>query len=1069
LTSLSRLYHALGRYEDLLAVMRLELELTEARAAKVELWYKLGELYEHRLADDNQAISCYRQAVELDPTHAPSLRALTHELERARDYEALCQTLQAQLDAAREPGDKARIAYRLGELYEVHLDRLDKAEAAYAKAVDAVPTFRPARMAMARVESHAQNWLHVADALAREADQSSDPRTSIELLLRAGQIWNELLAQPEQATACYEQVLNIDDKNLAALLALETLYRQAGAWEALADVYARQAAVRRDPRARITALEELARVQENVATPSERVRSYQAILALDGAHPGALEGLERLARLLGDYGLLADVDARAARAFRQPTLVSMHQARLGRALEGNNPEMALASYRSALAGDAESLAAIRGLGRVAERLGDHAGVVDALRREAQWTRDHERGGKLLVRAASLCLERLGDPVGALVDAERALERFPDSEEAARLLRELLREDSERLLTVLSRAASAARDPARIGALWRSIAKLYANERGDVPSALSALGHVLEDEKQDAATMQLYGELLVKSRQYHEGVEAFRKALMLGPSRDQAAQLYMTLARLYVDRFGDTRGASEALESLLRIDRRHRDAMTMLLELYAKGGDETGRRRTLTRMLEDARAPSETTWTLLELGRLDLHTGRTPDAAASLRRAVAIEGALGEAATLYKQILGTGEPWDHYAEALKEHIVRVQRGELEDARLRETYLALASTQHEVLLQTDRALHTLREAMVTYPRDIGIHLELADRLSAIGRLDEAIVEYRNIVSTDPTRVEGWRGMARAFHEGGRKLEAAVALAPVSVLGAATTIEAGMARQRRVNPGRVAAGTFGTDVLEKLSAGDRRDEARVIGLLSVLGEALPKLYPIDLERYGATSRDRLGDHPLKKQVLELATAFGIVELDVYLHRAPMPDVTAELTQPPALMVPQLVADSKEAERVFLLGRPLSLIARGLHPAATLGPRELGRLIAATLQGVAPGYGHERYPLEELRELHKRLQKVLSRRGRKALEPVVQQYLEDPPIDFERWVASVPLSSTRAAALLANDLPGAVQAIRRASADHARLDGAPLVQRSPVVADLMRFWTSDVAFEVRRSAGIL
>jgi hypothetical protein len=268
-------------------------------------------------------------------------------------------------------------------------------------------------------------------------------------------------------------------------------------------------------------------------------------------------------------------------------------------------------------------------------------------------------------------------------------------------------------------------------------------------------------------------------------------------------------------------------------------------------------------------------------------------------------------------------------------------------------------------------------------------------------------------------------------------------------------------------VAPGSFTHDVLEKLSAADRSDEKRIIALLAVLAEGIAKMFPIDYESYGVSARDRLGEHPLRQQVLELAAAFGVTEIDVYLHRSPTTDVVAEVSQPPALMVPQHVADAKESERVFLLARPLSLVARGLHPALTLGARELGRLIAASMQSVAPGYGQERYGMEDLTQVNKRLMKALSRRARKALEGVVQPFIEDPRVDVERWIASVPLSSTRVAAILANDLPAAALAVKRTSGERA--DGAALVQRSALVADLLRLWPSELAFDVRRATGVL
>ena len=374
--------------------------------------------------------------------------------------------------------------------------------------------------------------------------------------------------------------------------------------------------------------------------------------------------------------------------------------------------------------------------------------------------------------------------------------------------------------------------------------------------------------------------------------------------------------------------------------------------------------------------------------------------------------------------------------------------------------------------DAAVSTLREGLVACDGDPKLHRELADRLSATGRVDEAVTEYRRLLDADPTDEEAWRAMARTYHEAGRQSEAGVALAPLLVLGTASDREVKLAQQRRVRPGWAQPGAFDDAALQKISAGKAWEESRIQHLLGTISEGIAKLYPPDYESYGVSRGDRITDrtdHPLRPLCDDLAQAFGVAEVDLYVHGSPTTDVVVEVCSPPALMVPRFVADLTTAERAFLLARAFAALARGMHPVVTLGRRELGRLVAAALQGVSPGHGSDTYPDDELARLHKRLTKALPRRQRKALEQSAQQFLAEPAVDFDRWGQTVELSMARAAALVANDLPAAVAGLRRTGAVTGKTEGPAVVHGSVVVADLLRFWTTDPAFDLRRAGGLV
>jgi cellulose synthase operon protein C len=142
---------------------------------------------------------------------------------------------------------------------------------------------------------------------------------------------------------------------------------------------------------------------------------------------------------------------------------------------------------TALSRDPESIAAARGLSRIAEKSQDPELLEEAAESEARMALDLAVAARLLLKAANCRTDR-GDVTGAVRSLSRALEINPEHEAAAGRVRELLlaRGEIDRLIALLTQAAGAAKKPERIASIWVSVAELYADKKNDVPAGLAAL-------------------------------------------------------------------------------------------------------------------------------------------------------------------------------------------------------------------------------------------------------------------------------------------------------------------------------------------------------------------------------------------------------------------------------------------------------------------------------------------------------------------------------------------------------------------------------------------------------
>jgi tetratricopeptide (TPR) repeat protein len=1070
LASLGRIYYRSGRWADLLEMYERELQVTPRGPGAVTLLLKMGELCEERLGRDEDALGFYRRAVEIDPTGAPALGALARKLQERGSWEELARVREIELAAIADAPHRALACYRLGEIHEERLGRPEQALAFYEQALRAAPDYRPAVDALVRLRTETRGFAKLADDLAREAAETTDDALAIAARLHEGEVCADELRDPRRAIAAYEAVLERSPGHLGALLALEPLLRRTGQWQRLCEVYAALARLLVEPAARAAALRELVRVQEahGLGSPDDLRKTWETLLALVPGDPQALAALERLALETGDRRGLARVDSELGTREADPALAAAHRTRLGESLEALGDATALAAYRAALAADPEALGAARGLGRVAERTGDERAMAEAARREAMVTRDPEARARLLVRGARLRARRLGDLGGAVDDLDRALEAWPDDAQAAELLRELLGapEDAARLSELLARAAGSARSPERQAALWTEVARLQAGPLGNTGAGIAALQRALRSAPGHVPTHMALAALYERDGQWQEAAAALGKAVQLAGDAETQRDAHLGLARLYADKPGEESRALASLQAVLALEPQHREALRRLALHHAREGDTARAFEVAQRLLTASAQPAERVEALLLVHELAAQVGDAKSMRDAIAEAVAIEGPSGRAAQRYRASMEQSGGWERYAGALVRHIT-VFGGSGDVA----SYLELSAVQDDELGLREESIATLREALARLGDDPRVREALGRRLRRAGKLDEALRELARNLVVDVTRPETYRELARTYEGLRRTEEVRYALAPLVALGVAEPREAEQVRAKPPRAGHARPGALDAEALRAIEAGARHELA--LSLLATLGEGLGKLYPADLEAFGVGGRDKIGPrsgHALRALTDRVAAVFGVAEYDLYIHRVRGRGVALELSEPVSVLVPAALAELPEAQQVFAVARAFAAVARGLASIEKLTPRELEVAVAAAVRTVVPGFGGGLTADDLLDEQGRRLVKALSRRTRKAFEDLAPQYAAGAPPEYATWVRGLQQTANRAALVVCDDLPGAVEALRRLErGEPGALEGAALAKASPVVADVLRFWVSEAAAALRRRAGYL
>jgi len=411
----------------------------------------------------------------------------------------------------------------------------------------------------------------------------------------AAELWTALAEDPPTALAriellreCGEALLAAGRSDLAARLAEAEL-------AALADdpaVFAeRRVALHRDLARRYGA--ELAR-------PERALAHWRAVVEGGAEDEPALRAeaeaalLQALRAARADVELAARLEARLAReagdAAHWLELAQLYEDRLHRL------ERAAEAYREVLAREEDSLAALRGLRRVSERLGRSAEVARTLEREIELPAERSPAevAALWRRLGEVAWRELESTTRASRAFAAALEADPTDLDALRSLEALFEaiEDWRGALDLYESEIEllGARDPARRREVWLRVARLAREGAQDVERALrgyeraAELGALEPDDRR--AFAELY-ERAGRSDRFavvfeawcddpgagagpedHTRLAAARAAL--GAPDAACARLERALARwpghgpawdalAALREAGDPRGASEALE------------------------------------------------------------------------------------------------------------------------------------------------------------------------------------------------------------------------------------------------------------------------------------------------------------------------------------------------------------------------------------------------------------------------------------------------------------------------------------------------------------------------------
>jgi tetratricopeptide (TPR) repeat protein len=202
---------------------------------RVELYYQVGHC-EKQCGHADKAAQMFARALQLDPTHRPSLLA---QVEGGEAKPESVIDAKTALLATASADEKLRLLNDIGDLYLEKLEAPPKAIESYREALELKPEDQRTLHKCLDVYVEQKQWAQALEMLERLIGVEKVPQVRAKYRHAAGLICRDELGRPEQAAKLLGEALEDDSSLDRSAEALETLLRDRQEWKELARFYRR--------------------------------------------------------------------------------------------------------------------------------------------------------------------------------------------------------------------------------------------------------------------------------------------------------------------------------------------------------------------------------------------------------------------------------------------------------------------------------------------------------------------------------------------------------------------------------------------------------------------------------------------------------------------------------------------------------------------------------------------------------------------------------------------------------------------------------------------------------------
>ncbi|HJL41277.1 MAG TPA: tetratricopeptide repeat protein [Myxococcales bacterium LLY-WYZ-16_1] len=540
-------------WPEMIELLRQQADLLGRSAEAVELLHQVGGLQRDRLSDREGSRKTFERAVELLPSHRPTLEALRRLAAEEGRSEAALEWLVRLVEQTPDPEERADLAHRAaGEALD-GFDDVDRAVELLETSLEAKPDHLDALLDISELLFSDEQWEKAEVYTARLVeylDPGADRRELCRQHYRLAYI-AEKADDSERALRHYMRSYECDNSYLPTLEGLGAALVEAGRLE---DAQRVHQTILVHHRASLTDAEvvdlhhTVGRLAMQLGQSDRAKKSFSKALEADPSHVATLEDSARLADTMQDPEGAYDARERLIHALppgeRVAPLIEQGTACRDRL---QDPYRAIDAFQQARALAPEDPRILAALAPLFEATRQFAAAVEAWEALLRHEEDPRRRVEILCDIGRLRWEHEQDAEGAVRAYNQALDLDPSTRVALERIEHILFETrqwralEQTYVDMIQRLPKGAKARA---VMWRSIGDLHLKVTRDPVQAAKAF-EVLH--KLDPADVEVGLQLATLLRQIPERkAEAVRICQTLLPRVDDPAGPLRLLSELHYE-------------------------------------------------------------------------------------------------------------------------------------------------------------------------------------------------------------------------------------------------------------------------------------------------------------------------------------------------------------------------------------------------------------------------------------------------------------------------------------------------------------------------------------------
>ena len=644
LRGLDELFLAQHRWAELVDVLKREISSTYDEAELLAYMFRLGQVYETYLGELDLAVGQYRGILDQDPHHLGALERLERIYHAREEWEPLYDVYGRMSEVAELDVRKAELYASMARIAENALGRPEDAIDLWNKVLDLKGEEPEALRALETLHEALERWRELVDVCERQVNLvENDPVRELELFAKLGRVWGDHLDRERNALESWGKVLALDPLHEGALWAIRGLHERTADFAELARTNHRllELLPGGDPR-RVDLYRQLGELyQKSLENPTEAIRAWNSLLAVEPQDPDAIDALEELHTAAEDWRSCVAVLERKAEGTADLFDRTSILFRIAEMWEKNIGEVdgAKRAYAQIIELQPSSLDASQELERLYEADMQWEELVNLLLVRVEHTTEAFEREALLKRTAFVFEDKLQSADNAFVVLSKAFEESRDDEGLGAELERLAGIEGKwnELVSLYEGVIQSIGQTADSVPLHLRVAGWYDRHLGTPEHAGTHYQYVLTIEPDNARALGALENLLERYNKWPEVVAVLQRRAELSNEPDERKAALEKMARILEERLERPDAAIDAWQQVMAIDDTEMSTLQALERLYATRERWQDLVHTLTRQAQVLYDSAQIVECHLRIG--ELYEGRlsAPDRAVeAYRQALSVD-------------------------------------------------------------------------------------------------------------------------------------------------------------------------------------------------------------------------------------------------------------------------------------------------------------------------------------------------------------------------------------------------------------------------------------------------